>query len=68
MVIAETMFSRKTLNGKNVVFLKANFNSVNGKMSSKIYHKSCYEDNEHLIETVYYILKPIVLSAVCNLH
>ena len=59
--------------------MKAYFNSVNGKMSSKIYHNqvtplitlklnSCNEDDEHSIETVYYIhLKPIVLSEVRNL-
>ena len=30
---------------------------------------SCNEDDEHSIETVYYInLKPIVLSDVCNLN
>ena len=42
--------------------LKAYFNSVNGKMSRKIYHiQATNEDDEHLIETVYYIHLKLVL-------
>ena len=46
---------------------KAHFSSVNGTMSSKIYHiQATLEDDEHLIETVYYSysFETIVLSDV----
>ena len=50
--------------------LKAYFSSMNGKMSSKIYHiqatlEQSNVDGEHLIETVYSIDLKLVLSDVC---
>ena len=56
-----------------MLFLKAYFSSMNGKMSSEIYHiqatllwNSCNEDDEHLIETVYYVHLKLVMSNVCK--
>ena len=45
---------------------------MKGNMSNKIYHIQATleynEDDEHIIETVYYIHLKLVLSDVCNLN